>query len=622
MCASVSAVNVKGPTKALTVDVATQGDTLFYEFARGKKALITQSPMVVNINNEYVKWQIVSDEKSSVNDKFDMLTGESSTVELKYTQNSMILKGVTSKGESVDGELIVRVYDRAMAYRFIVDLDKESSIRENSAYCVPSTNGKYFATNGENPPAGPLSAADIAKARTAPILYMADDYVLGLHEADLHNYPQLMVKGDKSGKFISIATGNATRSGRVELPWRVIFEGDEISDLHNSKSVYLSLSQEADGDFSWVKPGRSTWDWRVKGTTFNGVKYDMTTNSLKRYIDFCAKNNVEYFLIDDEWYPNATPLVPVKGLDLKEVIRYGLDKGVGTLVYYDLKYMGYTEDGKEIDFDEVVRTLASWGAKGIKYGFLGSQGTKYNAQQKVVKSVDVVATAAKHKLIVFFHDGPVPFGGLERQYPNYISREFCHAQMDSRRSFSPDGFVKMACVNLLAGPMDQTNGTYALNTIAERSKGPRNEYNSTVSSETARFLITHTGNMSILLDAPEAYEQKSDLFNFISRMPSRWDEVKYLEMDYNHLISVARRNGSEWFVGTVFNEKGGDHSIKLDFIEKGKKYKATIYSDAKDTNYKNNKESYVVSSKEVVFGETITTTVVDGGGYSILLEQL
>ena len=169
--------------------------------------------------------------------------------------------------------------------------------------------------------------------------------------------------------------------------------------------------------------------------------------------------------------------------------------------------------------------------------------------------------------------------------------------------------------------MDQTNGTFALNDMKSRLKGPRNEYNSTVASETARFFITHTGHLSVLIDAPEAYNAKSDLFAFIRSLPVTWDETRYLEMDFDSHVAVIRRKGEDWFSGVVYNEKGGKHRMELDFLEPDVKYEATIFSDSPSTHYIKNKEAYLVKKEIVQSDKVLETTVAPGGGYTIIFRK-
>ncbi len=621
-----SEVSISSKSSPLSLKLHYGEDaTLCYDLYRDGKEIISQSPLLIEVDDQMVKWEILSHSSSEdILDNFDMITGETRSISLTYSELDIKLNGHYGEGEQISGSLLMRIYAGGVAYRFIVESDKEYSIRELSEYRFADSSGGYHTPNGEFEPVGAISIEEFTKEDcTSPVIYQTEEFMVGLHEADLHNYPQLMFKRAESGEAICISSERATLQGAHALPWRVILVGDSFVDLHNVKKIYYSLSQPAEGDFSWVRPGFSTWDWRVKGMEFGGEVYEMTTQSLKRYIDFCDRHDLEYFLLDAEWYHDATPIVPVEGLDLEEVIRYGNSKGVGVILYYDTAYVKTTK-ADALDFEEVAEQFAAWGASGVKYGFLARMGQSVTTlQEKTAIAEELIRTSAKNHLIIDFHDNPIPFGGLERQYPNYISREYCHAQMDRRWAFVPREFTKMACLNLLAGPMDQTNGTYSLNTIKERSKGPRNEYHSTVAAENARAFITNTGNLSVLLDAPEAYELKADMFEFIASMPNRWDEARYQEMVWGERIAVARRSGDEWFYGCVFGEEEGEHTPCLNFLEEGVSYSATIYRDAPDTDYINNKESYEIERLEgVKRGDKITTNVVFGGGYSIIFRPM
>ncbi|MFI3259667.1 MAG: glycoside hydrolase family 97 catalytic domain-containing protein [Rikenellaceae bacterium] len=615
------------PDSALIFQLDTSRDTLYYQIYRDGSAIVDESPLLLAIGGESVAWEMKSRNGKKGTDKFPMITGEHSEVELAYVEQQVKLQGSTSD-KIIDATLKIRLYDGVVAYRFDIE-EVESLSGKLESYTVeelselhPSdgAKGNFYAPNGENVPFGALPIEQFKGNYTTPVIYEGEDVTLSIHEVDLHNYPQLRVRTNKDEGYMYITPGEGVYSGDegITLPWRVILTGDSIVELHNLKKVYLSLATPAEGDFSWVQTGFSTWDWRVKGCTFGGELYEMTTPSLKRYLDFCARNGLEYFLIDAEWFDYDKPLIPVEGLDIKEVIRYGNEIGVGMIMYYDLKYMAHGYE--EFDYNEVAKTFADWGAKGVKYGFLGAHGTKLTPQQKAYRSEEIIQISAKHNLIILFHDGPIPFGGLERQYPNYLNREYCHAQMDRRWAFTPTEFTKMACVNFLGGPIDQTNGTFALNTIKDRSKGPRNEYHSTVAAEAARIMITFTGNLAILLDAPEAYEEKADIFEYISSMPETWDESRYLTMEWDTKIAVARRGGDDWFVSTAYGDKGGNDELTLSMLADGVTYNARLYRDSEDSDYINNKESYTVEDlKGLKKGDLVKVKVARGGGYSLHL---
>lgn len=599
-----------------------RGDTLCLQMDYRGRPLLAPSPLLLYVDDELVDWSVADETIAWQTDTVELITGERSRYEARFAETVYTLKGCTKRGRLINGCLLVRRYNGLLAYRFNLNLPATlCRVQERSEFRLASDGFRFCLPNGEHEPIGPLPMAKVGTgAYTTPVIASSGKLSVSIHEADLHDYPALRVSFAPQRRSVVCSVPGAMLSGSVSLPWRVVAAGENLAALHNNKHLCQSLNEPAQGDFSWVHPGISLWDWRVKGCTFDGLTYGMDTRSLKRYVDFAARNGLPYFLLDDEWYRKDNPLQPVEGLDIREVMDYARDRGVGIFLYYDQAYVA--RGCKALDFDLVARTYASWGAKGIKYGFLGGKGTKYSPQEKTRQTEALIRTAARHQLMILFHDSPVPYSGLDRTYPNYINREYCHAQLDRRMAFPPREFVKIACVNLLAGPIDQTNGTFALNEMKSRSKGPRNEYLSTVASETARFFITHTGHFSVLLDAPEAYEAKADLFGFIRSLPDRWDEARYVDMDFDSHVCVARRSGQHWFVGTVYNETGGLHQLKLDFLKPDTAYRMTLYRDDKDTHYMTNKEIYRVETREVKAGVTVDVAVAPGGGYCALFEPV
>ena len=209
-------------------------------------------------------------------------------------------------------------------------------------------------------------------------------------------------------------------------------------------------------------------------------------------------------------------------------MAYAKEKGVAIMLYYDRRKGDF---GDETLFSH----YAKLGAAGMKYGFMGN---------KAKFTRDAIDAAAENKMLINFHDGPVPMAGVERTMPNLICREYCHGQQDSRSAFTPETFLKMALVSNLSGPLDMSNGNFGINSInaGEREKGPKkkNSYISTVTSEVARNLVIYAGLVT-LPDAPEEYENKMDLFEFLKQMPSTWDESRVPNSEIGKFITVARR---------------------------------------------------------------------------------
>ncbi|PWJ57367.1 alpha-glucosidase [Dyadobacter jejuensis] len=518
-------------------------------------------------------------------------------------------------------QLIARVYDHGVGFRFILE-NYEPGTKGNfyCEYNLAETDALY-CPNGEKPPLGPLSLADLATTQIPPklrmpILIETKRPYLSILESDLASAPgfeviQLTYSASKS---------SLVASNKIELidkktitPWRVILINEKMGDLVTN-TVPLNLASPLQlKDPSWIKPGKTLWDWRVHGfSTEGGFTYGIDTESYFRFIDFAAKKGIEYFLIDDSWYKKAS-----KGhfeysdqLDLPKVIEYAAKKGVELLLYYDRRHGEYGDE-------QLYSYYQSLGMKGIKYGFMG---------ENVPFTREAIKASAENQLMIDFHDSPVPMTGVERTYPNAITREYCHAQQDSRKAFTPETFLRMAMINAIQGPLDMNNGNFDLTGINKglRQKGPKelNSYISTVVAEAARTLIIHSGLVCIP-DAPEAYEQKADLFEFIQNQPvGKWDESRVLHAKMDTYITTARRQGESWFVGSVHNQQGGTLEINLDFLQPNQEYQVTYYEDSPKTHGKTNPEAYQVRTGKVKNGAVVKAKMAPGGGHCMWIRPI
>ncbi|MFI3283270.1 MAG: glycoside hydrolase family 97 catalytic domain-containing protein [Rikenellaceae bacterium] len=599
----------------LRISLEVAQEDLTIELYDGDDVVLSKSPISFFLDNELVSCELTGSEKIDSVAVLPMLYGEFSQVSVPYSDMVCGVRFTNLAEKTIEGTVTVRLFESGFAYRIkLNNVPPKSTIREISELIPADLEGKCFVTNGELEPLGAMSISQARRMCRTPLVYQTEDRLLAFHECDLRDYPQLFLQGRADGSSLAVKIEKISILGDVELPWRTVMLGEKFEDLHNQKPIYQTMNRDSEGDFSWVKPGLSMWDWSAQSA--GNYNYDMNTESLKRYIDFCSKSNISYLLVDERWREEHDPLSAIEGLDIQEVVEYGQKMGVGIILYYDTEYV--TEQYPAIDFDSVAKTFSELGIAGIKYGFLRSKSNL----ARTAMSQDIIQTAAKYKLLIDFYDSPIPFSGLERTYPNFINRGFCNAQLDRRTTFTPRQFVRMASLNLLAGDMDQANGIFALNDIASLSKEPQREYNSTISGEVARFIFSHTGLFSVLIDTPEAYEKKADIFEVIKYMPTSWDETIYLDMDYDSYVAVAKRSEDMWYAAVVYNEKGGAHKLNLKFLDPDSKYSATIYRDADDTNYKTNKEKYIIDNMEVNHRSSIKINVPSGGGYSVVFKKI
>jgi len=560
-------------------------------------------------NNLLQNIQILEKESSRFNETWETINGKNKTVLNDYSFYTYYLQNQEGKKFHLE----VRVYDAGIAYRFILP-DGIKEITENSTIKF-AENYTFWAYNGENHNVGPvkLSEYGLEVARNPVTFKTEGDKYFTIHEAAIFEHaPFVLTKSTNNSFSLSqdIFTKDATKTS-----WRAFILGDDPGDLIES-DLLVNLNEPCEiEDPSWIKPGRAMWDWRVWGYTApDGFQYGLNTVSHKRFIDFAAENNIQYLLIDADWYgpefdDNSDPTSAREGVDIEECMAYAKEKGVGVILY--LNDVGANKFGLE----RILKQFSEWGASGVKYGFM--QGTP---KEKVLNTRKIVEMCAKYKLTVNFHDNPIAPSGDRRTWPNLITKEFGHSQADAKRSYFPETIVTAPFVNMVAGPLDLCNGWFALET-AFTSNRPKvfEEIPGTVSAEVAKLIVVY-GGCFVLPDAPEEYLKKDDLFDCVRNMPAHFDCYKVLDGEIGEYISVARCSGEEWFVGSLTNRESREITINFDFLERGKKYVATFYEDTSDTHFLNNKEAYRVRKNiPLEKGSEITIKMAPGGGHSIWL---
>lgn len=534
--------------------------------------------------------------------------------------------------------IIVRVSNNGLAMRYA--MDSEGARTGDHTTFNFAGDYTFWAANKEHPNHGPLklSAWKTGTPLQAPMTIKASEQLyLGVIESAIyHQYPFHLRR--TSGTTFESRTGQSSWKGRAQSSWRTILVGRSAGDLLVNPLIWNLNPPCQIEDTSWIKPGYTLWDWRSWGAKApDGFEYNLDMASWRRFIDFAAKHeNVRYLMLDANWYgpefdPKNDPKVSrdhileqlpnghivrkdpptdwKDPIDVPAIINYGRERGVGIILYInDKARINY-------DFDETLATYARWGAAGIKYGFMATGGDR-----KVEQTRSIVEACAKHKLICDFHDGPIPGSGDERTWPNYITREFCHAQADAKRSFTPGHFVTTIFNNGLTGSLDMANGFYAIKDVQKARPRVFQKIDTTVVGETARTLISYAA-LAILPDIPEAYEAKADLFKFIETMPMTWDDTKVLNAEIGRAVTIARRSGNRWWIGSATNEEARELTLNLGFLPKGSEWKATFYEDTADTHFQTNPEAYAVRTATVKAGDQLKVKLAAGGGHCLMLTK-
>jgi hypothetical protein len=509
-----------------------------------------------------------------------------------------------------------RAFNDGIAFRYEIPKDGEQNqliiVGEKTTWSFPENFTAWAVPEDiEYHNIGPLPVGEISRAKLPVTLETGEGAWMSINEAALYDYSTLLFISSADSLTKGIKIDEVPVRLPFQTPWRVIQLAESAPKLVES-NILLNLNEPCKiEDPSWIKPGKSMWDWRSYQARVGDFVYGTNEESFKRYIDFAADNQIEYVLFDWYWRKEVVDEMP-------GIIAYASSKGVGVILYFDR----WAEGFRDWTLEEKLPIYKSWGAKGIKYGFLGLEPeVKEMGRTYFVKRThEIIQLCSNNEMLINFHDNPMPPTGERRTWPNMITREYCWAQQDRRSSFEPITAVTVPFVNNLSGPLDITNGFYDLNNLQNRLAVDKNGLNSTVVSETARCLVMWSP-LLILPDHGEAYQEKADLFEFIKNMPAIWDETIGLAGYPGESITVARRTGNNWFVGSINNEDAREFSLKLDFLPPGN-YEATIFADAPDTHFKTNKEAYQITQQLVNPDDTLTIKMAPGGGHCLWIKKI
>ncbi len=486
----------------------------------------------------------------------------------------------------------------------------------------------------------------------------SDGLYINLHEAACVNYPTMHLNlDDKNMVFESWLTPDAQGNKAYmqaprTTPWRTLIVSDDARDMLSSNLI-LNLNEPCQyEDTSWIKPvkycgvwwemivGRKSWSYtdefpavEIGVTDFSKAKpngrHGATTAEVKRYIDFAAKNGLDQVLVEgwnigwEDWFGHSKFKVfdfqtPYPDFDIKALNEYAHSKGVKLLMHHEtsasaMNYERYMEDAYKL--------MNKYGYNSVKSGYVGNiipRGEHHYGQVMNNHYLYAVTEAAKHKIMVNAHEATRPTG-LCRTYPNLIGNESARGtEYEAFGGNNPDHTVILPFTRLQGGPMDYTPGIFE--TQLKNWSSNQSYVHSTLAGQLALYLVMYSP-LQMAADLPEHYEKYSDAFQFIKDVAVDWDDSKYIEAEPGDYITVARKaKGTDnWFIGGKCDENGHKAVIKLDFLDKGKTYECTIYSDAADADYEKNPKAYSIIRKQVKRGDVLKINEARGGGFGVSL---
>ena len=457
--------------------------------------------------------------------------------------------------------------------------------------------------------------------------------------------------------FVSHLTPDATglkgaMQTPCETPWRTVMVSDDARDMLSSNLI-LNLNEPCKiEDTSWIHPtkycgvwwemivGRGSWHYtndypsiKLDQIDWSKVKPNGThkanNENVKRYIDFAAKNGLDEVLVEgwnvgwedwaNMWKRDVFDFVtPYPDFDIKMLNDYAHSKGVKLLMHHETSS---STQNYERHIKEAYELMNKYGYDAVKTGYVGDiipRGDHHYSQSMNNHYLYVIKEAAKHHIMVNSHEATRPTG-LCRTWPNLVGGESARGtEYEAFGGSNPDHTCILPFTRLQGGPMDYTPGIF----VTKLSEWSNNTSwaRITIAGSLALYLTMYSP-LQMAADLPENYEKFDDAFQFIRDVACDWDDSKYLEAEPADYITVARKaKGTDnWFIGGKCDENGHQSIIKLDFLDKGRKYDCTIYADAKDAHYETNPQAYTITKKVVTARDVLKLTEAPGGGFAVSL---
>ena len=553
----------------------------------------------------------------------------------------------------------VRAYDDGAAYRLISSNKKPLTVTDETVeFCfgddyqafVPYVNdnrgGERYCYSFESYyDEVPLSKMYPDSLAITPLAVCLPDGMKAIvMDAGVENYPGIMLKKGEGNVLkaefapypLEQEIGGYDRLNLVptkradyiakfvkqqSLPWRAVVITERDADILNCDMAQRLAPACRIADTSWIKPGKVAWDW-WNNCNITGVDFlsGMNTDTYLYYIDFAAKNRVEYIIIDEGWSGKESLMEGLSpDIDLKRLIAYGKEKGVGIILWSSWRNLiGSNPLGGIAATEAVMKHYADMGIKGFKVDFFDRDD-----QQVIASAYQVAECAAKYHLYLDYH-GLKPFG-IQRAYPNIFNFEGVKGLENSKWEprvgdgplhNQPRYDVTAPYLRMLAGPMDYTPGAM-MNAMKDSFFG-NNDHPMSQGTRVHQMAMytTFEAPLQMMADSPTKYMQNQECTDFIAQIPTTFDETVALDGQLGEYTVIARRKGSVWYVAAMTDWTARDLTISLDFIGEGQ-HTADIFADGVNahkeaTDYKHTKQT--VTSKD-----RLTVHLSSGGGWTAII---
>jgi len=498
-------------------------------------------------------------------------------------------------------------------------------------------------------------------AVNTPVTLVGDDGLhFSFHEAALVDYSGMTLKVDAQNlSFKSQLVGSENTNYKVKrelpfhTPWRTIQITDNAPDLITSNLIVNLNEPNKLGDVSWFTPmkytgvwwemhlDKSSWDYGMEMVDGKWIdtgkahgKHGATTENVKRFIDFSAKNNIGGVLVEgwntgwERWIGFEDRegvfdfVTPYPDYDLGEVTSYAKEKGVQIIMHHETSAATETYEKQQ---DTAYALMQKYGMHAVKSGYVGKilpKGEYHHGQYMVNQYNNAAIKAAKYQVAVNAHE-PIKATGLRRTYPNIISREGLRGQEFNAWAGDggnpPEHLPIVAFTRMLAGPIDFTPGIFNIKFDEYRKD---NQVNTTLAQQLALYVVIYSP-IQMAADLVEHYEANPAPLQFIKDVGVDWSETKVLNGEVGDFVTIARKEKTtgNWFLGSITDENSREIEINFNFLEANKIYEAKIYRDGNNAHWNNNPLDIIIETLEIKKGDRKVIKLAEGGGLAISLKK-
>lgn len=498
--------------------------------------------------------------------------------------------------------------------------------------------------------------------QTSLMMKTTDGLYINIHEAALINYSCMHLNlDDKNFVFQSHLTPDAKgNKGHIQAPsvspWRTIIVSNDAREVLASRMT-LNLNEPCKiENTSWIKPvkyvgvwwemitGKSSWAYtddlpsvQLGVTDYTKVKqsakHAANTKHVKEYIDFAALHGFDAVLVEgwnegwEDWFGKEKDYVfdfisAYPDFDVIGIHEYAKSKGIKMIMHHETS--GATRN-YERHLDVAYQFMKDNGYNAVKSGYVGNilpLGEHHYSQSILNHYQYCIEKAVDYEIMVNAHEAVRPTG-ICRTYPNLIGNESARGtEFQAFGGSKANHTTVLPFTRLMGGPMDYTPGIFEMD-IAKLNPGNNSHVNTTIANQLGLYVVMYSP-LQMVADLPENYNRFLDAFQFIKDVPVEWATSKYVEAEPGYYITTARKdkNSNNWFVGNVNGLNARTSTISLDFLEKGKKYEATIYADSSDAHYKTNPQAYKITKQIVTHKSKLQLTTAPGGGFGISIVEV